>query len=156
MIDVAIPGFGRLALTNLVCDFNGSLACDGRLLDDARALLPQVAHLVKVHVVTGNTFGSAEAQLRELPCTLTLLDPRHQAHAKLGIVERLGRDHVVAIGNGRNDRMMMRAAALGIGVVGDEGAAREALDGCAIVVRDIASALGLLLAPQRLIATLRG
>ena len=29
MIDVAIPGYGRLALEHLVCDYNGTLARDG-------------------------------------------------------------------------------------------------------------------------------
>ena len=37
MIDVAIPGFGRLALEHLVCDYNGTLARDGVLLDGVSA-----------------------------------------------------------------------------------------------------------------------
>jgi hypothetical protein len=49
MIDVVVPGFARLALTELVCDFNDTLARDGRLLDRARSLLPEVARAVNVH-----------------------------------------------------------------------------------------------------------
>jgi soluble P-type ATPase len=62
----------------------------------------------------------------------------------------------VAIGNGRNDRLMLAAAVLGIGVVGGEGLAGEALRASGIVVRHIADALELLPEPRRLIATLRG
>jgi soluble P-type ATPase len=47
----------------------------------------------------------------------------------------------VAIGNGRNDRLMLAAAVLGIGVVGGEGLAGEALRASGIVVRHIVDAL---------------
>ena len=155
MIDVDIPGFGRLALTELVCDFNGTLALDGRLLDEARALLPDVAKVVNIRVVTGDTFGSAREELHGCPCQVTLLEARNQAAAKAMLVAQLGADRTVAIGNGRNDRLMLKAAALGIGVAGDEGIAGEAVQACDIVTRRIAEALELLLEPRRLIATLR-
>jgi soluble P-type ATPase len=50
---------------------------------------------------------------------------------------------------------MLRSAALGITVLGGEGAARETLGACSVVCRDILSALDLLLHPKRLVATLR-
>jgi soluble P-type ATPase len=63
--------------------------------------------------------------------------------------------HVVAIGNGRNDRKMLDVAALGIAVCGAEGAAAETLQAGDIVVGRIVDALDLLLHPKRLMATLR-
>lgn len=155
MIDVDIPGFGHLELSDLLCDFNGTLARDGRLLDVARTLLPEVARHVEVRVVTGNTFGSALEQLRDCPCELTLLDAHDQARAKLALVEAIGAEHVVAIGNGRNDRLMLQAAALGIAVLGHEGMAGDVAQASDIVTRRIGDALELLLEPRRLIATLR-
>jgi soluble P-type ATPase len=62
---------------------------------------------------------------------------------------------VAAIGNGRNDQLMLAAAALGIAVVQEEGAAIESLSAADVVLPDIRSALDLLLFPKRLIATLR-
>lgn len=156
MIDVDIPGFGRLELSDLVCDFNGTLARDGRLLDGARTLLPEIGKHLNVRVVTGNTFGFAAEQLRHCPCELTLLDPDDQAPAKLALVEAIGAERTVAIGNGRNDRLMLQRAALAIAVLGDEGGAREAVEASDIVARDIKSALDLLLDRRRLVATLRG
>jgi soluble P-type ATPase len=70
-------------------------------------------------------------------------------------VQALGAGHVVAIGNGRNDRMMLAAAALGIAVCGTEGLAGEALRASAVVVGGITDGLDLLLHPKRLLATLR-
>ena len=66
-----------------------------------------------------------------------------------------GAQRVVALANGRNDRLMLAEAALGIGIVGDEGLAAETLFASDIVVRHVADAFDLLLEPRRLIASLR-
>ncbi len=68
---------------------------------------------------------------------------------------RLDAHHVVAVGNGRNDRLMLAAAALGIGVCGREGIASEAMQSSRIVVGNILDALDLMLSTTRLIASLR-
>jgi len=155
VIDIAIPGFGRLVLTELVCDYNGTLARDGLLLAPARELLPRVADVLRIHVVTADTHGTAQAELDGLPCELTVLGPDAQAKAKAALVEGLGAGRVAAVGNGRNDAGMLKVAALGIGVVGDEGIAVEAIASSRIVCRSIADALELLTRPRRLVATLR-
>ena len=61
----------------------------------------------------------------------------------------------MAVGNGRNDRLMLKEAALGIALLQAEGAAVEALLAADVVAPDILAALDLLLAPDGLIATLR-
>jgi P-type E1-E2 ATPase len=155
MIEVAIPGFGRLELSNLICDYNGTLATDGLLLSGIRERISRLAERVQIHVVTGDTFGTARSQLADLACDLVVLPALEQAQAKKRFVDGLGGDGVVAVGNGRNDALMLAAAALGIGVCGDEGIATEALQSCVIVVRNIHDALDLLLSKQRLIASLR-
>jgi len=70
-------------------------------------------------------------------------------------VNHLGAPGTVAVGNGRNDTLMLAAAALGIGVVLAEGAATVALQSADIVCTGILPALDLLLHPLRLAATLR-
>jgi P-type E1-E2 ATPase len=156
MIDIAIPGFGQLHLTTVVCDYNGTLARDGLLLDHVRMRLPQVAEKLRIHVVTGDTFGTAHKELRGIPCEISVMPSQGQAEAKVDLVTQLGADQIVAIGNGRNDRLMLAAAALGIGVVGDEGMAGEAQQASDVIVRHIVDAFELLLEPRRLVATLRG
>jgi P-type E1-E2 ATPase len=155
MIDIAIPGFGRLVLRHLVCDYNGTLARDGELLDGVGARLTAVAARLAVHVLTGDTFGTAERALRGLPCQVAILPAEGQVEAKAAFVTRLGAADVVAIGNGRNDRLMLAAAALGIVVIGDEGSAADTLQASDIVVRDVIDAFALLDDPRRLTATLR-
>lgn len=155
MLDLMIPGFGRLELTDAVCDYNGTLAADGLLIDGVHERIQRLSSELRVHVVTADTFGSAATQLQRLPCALVILDAENQAEAKRDFVQSLSAAHVVAIGNGRNDRMMLEAAALGIAVCGAEGAAAQALQVGDIVVGRIVDALDLLLHPKRLMATLR-
>jgi soluble P-type ATPase len=155
MIDIDIPGFRRLQLGHLVMDYNGTLAVDGQLLPGVADRFTRLACCLELHVITADTFGVAADQLAGLPATLTVTPLDSQAEAKLQFVSRLGVDSVIAIGNGRNDRLMIGAVALGIAVLQREGAAAEAIAAAAVVSTNIVEALDLLLNPKRLIATLR-
>jgi P-type E1-E2 ATPase len=155
MLAVAIPGFRQLELAHLVLDFNGTLAIDGRLIPGVREALRDLADRVEIHVVTADTMGSAGSELSGLPVKLTIIPLESQAEAKLAYVQELGGDHVCAIGNGRNDRKMLAAAAVGVALIQREGAAGEALACAAIVATDVLDALDLMRHPTRLIATLR-
>lgn len=155
MIEIDIPGRGLLRLEHLVLDYNGTLACDGELLPGVREVISVLAGRLTVHVVTGDTFGKARAGLSELPCNLVVLAPHDQAAAKLRYMEQFDPARCVAIGNGRNDRLMLEHAALGVAVIQAEGAAIEALLAADVAAPDMISALGLLLEPVRLVATLR-
>lgn len=70
-------------------------------------------------------------------------------------VRDLGADRVIAIGNGNNDRLMLKMARVGIAVTGEEGCAIAALTNADIHVSNISDGLGLLLNPNRLKASLR-
>jgi soluble P-type ATPase len=155
MIDIEIPGFAHLQLEHLVLDYNGTLARDGILLDGVKDRIEPLSRRLRVHVVTADTFGNVRAALAGLPCRITVLPAEHQDIGKLNYVERLGTHRTVCVGNGRNDRLMLRAAALGIAVIQEEGAAVEALTSAHIVLPDIHAALDLLIHPLRLVATLR-
>ncbi|HXC52521.1 MAG TPA: hypothetical protein VN634_16690 [Candidatus Limnocylindrales bacterium] len=155
MITVDIPGYRRLELSHLVLDYNGTLALDGHLLAGVADALRALAADLTVHVITADTFGLAAENLAGLPAKLIIAPPTGQDAAKLDYVTSLGRENVVAIGNGRNDRRMLAEAALGIVVVQREGASVETLGGADVVCTSIVDALDLLREPRRLTATLR-
>jgi soluble P-type ATPase len=155
VIEIDIPGFGALRLRCCVMDFNGTLACDGVLIDGVADRLHALAPRIGLHVITADTMGTARAALSGLPVGLHILAAGGQAQAKRRAVEALGADEVVAIGNGRNDAAMLGHARLSIAVQGVEGCAVEALQAAHIVARDIRDAMDLLLTPRRAIATLR-
>jgi soluble P-type ATPase len=74
---------------------------------------------------------------------------------KLAYVQRLGPAGTAAIGNGANDAAMMEAVALGVVVVGPEGAAPQTVRAADVLCASVLDALRLLRDPQALAATLR-
>lgn len=155
MISIDIPGFGPLRLEHLVSDYNGTLALDGQLLPGVADLLQQLAGSVKIHVITADTFGAAREQLAGLPVNLHITPLEGQAQAKLDYIKGLGVQSVVALGNGRNDRLMLYTAGLGIALIQREGGAVQTVTSADLVCTSVLDALALLLHPKRLIATLR-
>lgn len=158
-----------LHLFHLVLDYNGTLACRGRLLPGVAERLRALGRLVAVHVVTFDTFGTVRAQLAgELGLaeageggaggvSLDVMErgAGGEAEAKLAFLQGLGPASCCAVGNGVNDSLMLEAAALSICVMGREGCAVESMLRSDICVADINDALDLLLYPDSCVATLR-
>jgi len=155
MLEVAIPGYKALQLAHLVLDYNGTLACDGKLLRGVKQSLEILAQQLQIHVVTADTFGKARPELDGFPCECVVLPIDNQDAAKLAYIKGLGCENVVCIGNGRNDRLMLKEAAIGIAVLQKEGAASQTVLAADVVCPDILAALQLLTNPLRLTATLR-
>ncbi len=152
---IEIPAFRTLYIEHIVCDYNGTIAFDGRVSEGTRKMLQELAERFSLHVVTADTFGSASRELEGLDLRLHILESSDHTHEKGALVDRLGADRCVAIGNGRNDRLMLHKAVLGIAVMAEEGCAASTLAGAEILCRSGEEALGLLLHPKRLVATLR-
>ena len=74
---------------------------------------------------------------------------------KLQVILKQGKNNTVSIGNGCNDVSMLKESAIGICIVGAEGASVEAMMASDLAVSTINDALDLLLKPHRLKATLR-
>jgi len=155
MLEIQIPGYKTLQLEHLVLDYNGTLACDGKLLDGVKDRLSALATDLNIYVLTADTFGTVRSQLEGVPCEVSILPPGSQDQGKLAYIQQLGPQETVCIGNGRNDRLMLKEASLGIVVVLGEGAAVETVTAADIVCTSIDTALDLLLNPLRLVATLR-
>jgi soluble P-type ATPase len=155
MLEADIPGFKALRLSHLVLDFNGTLACDGRLIEGVRDKVSALREHLLIHVLTADTFGRVSAEVDGLGCTLSVIPKQHEAEEKLKYIQKLGVEETVCIGNGRNDRLMLKAAALGIVVIQAEGASVEALFSADAATTSILDALDLLRNPLRLFATLR-
>lgn len=156
MLRVDIPGRGELRLAHVVLDVNGTIACDGSLLPGVAERLRSLTDVLDVHLVTADTHGRQDEIDRQLGLrAVRLLGEAGQAEEKANYVRHLGGAGVVAIGNGANDALMLECAALGVAVVGPEGAAAVAVQAADVVVTDIRAALDLLLRSRRLVATLR-
>ena len=146
---------GDLELTRLILDINGTLALDGELLPGVEGRIVALTARVDVVMVSGDTFGTARRVANRLGVDLRVLDPVDQGMQKLRIARLLGCESTAMIGNGRNDASALGEVALGICVVGPEGASRHAVEASDLVVASSELALDLLLHPRRLVSTLR-
>jgi len=140
------------SFSDLVLDYNGTISQNGILLPGIAKRLRELAKIVRITVLTADTFGNAESQLKGLPVEVRVI---RTGWDKADFVRERGSERVIAIGNGRNDVPMMPLAGLSIAVIGPEGAAGELLRVADIVVADIHHALDLIINPLRLKATLR-
>ena len=154
MIMIEVPGRGGLEFHHLILDLNGTLATDGLVPPQVSNRVRALSASLAVHVVTADTFGSA-GTLQGLGVQIVRLPTGDQVEAKAEIVRALGGDRTVAVGNGMNDEAMLREAALGVLVIGREGAAVRSLLAADLVVTSIEDGLDLLVSPKRLIASLR-
>jgi len=155
MIEISIPGYRKLQLKHLVMDYNGTMACDGKLFDGLTEILERLSDKLQVHVLTADTFGNVKSELSRVPADISVLPADSQDKHKLEYIRRIGQEFTVCIGNGRNDRLMLESAGLGIVLIQEEGANVETLLSADVVCKDIISALKLLLNKKRLVATLR-
>jgi soluble P-type ATPase len=155
MIKIEIPEFKVINAEHLVLDFNGTLAIDGHYVHDVIGQLVQISANLNVHVLTADTFGSVHKEFNGLPITINVLEAANQDKQKLDYVKNLGSESVIAIGNGRNDVLMLKESALSIGVIQAEGAFYQVLNCSQVICTSINDALSLLINPKRLLATLR-
>jgi len=155
MIQINIPGSEGITARFLVCDYNGTLATDGTLMPGVYDLLKSIEKEIEIHIITADTFGKAADNLRGIDCHLTIIKNGDEQHQKAELVEDLGEKSVIAIGNGLNDSLLLKNAALGIIVIQQEGAAISALLNSDIVCTNILDALNLVKKPLRITASLR-
>ena len=153
MLTVDLRAGGTFELEHLVLDVNGTLTDHGRLVEGVAERLGLLADILAIHVLTADTYGTAEGLARRL--TMATFTTIAGGAEKAARVEALGADRVVAIGNGRNDEAMLRAARLGIAVLGTEGAATSTLLAAEVACATILDALDLLLDERAITATLR-
>lgn len=155
MFQLDVPGFGQIHLEYLVSDFTGTLSVDGRLMPGVKERLNSIAEFLQIHILTADTFGKAQAELEGIKCDIHILTGDNHDVQKQHYVNDLGHDKVIAFGNGKNDRLMLKAAKIGVAVCLNEGCAVDAIQASDILTTSITDALDLLLSPKRLKATLR-
>jgi len=155
MLNIKIPGCKNLKVDKLVFDLNGTIACDGSLIEGVKEGINSLAEEFEIYILTADTFGTAEELLKDLKAELVIIDCNNGCKFKSDFVEKIGRKNVIAVGNGNNDAQMLKNAELGIAVIGPEGTARGALMGAELISRDINDVFAMISNPQRLKATLR-
>ncbi|MEA3240065.1 MAG: ATPase P [Pseudomonadota bacterium] len=155
MLKLEIPGRRDIFLEGIVFDMNGTLTVDGELAARDRELLMLLAGKLKVYVLTADTFGTAATMFAGLPLDICRLKGRTGFLEKKKFIDSRDSSSLAAVGNGYNDHLMLQSAALGICVLGVEGAHPLTMTQADLVVSSTGAALELFLHPLRLVAGLR-
>jgi len=154
-LEITIPGRTTFRIKNLLLDLNGTLGLDGHLLDGVEKRLLNLRDSFNIYIMTADTHGTAKTLKKQLGVQFVPMEKNYGMVQKLEFLKRIGEGSTITIGNGSNDVLMLKEAAIGICVIGKEGASWEAVQNSDVIVQDINDALEMLLNPKRVIATLR-
>lgn len=157
-IDIDIPGFGRRHIQIVVSDYTGTHSLGGSVSSEVKEKLRALAMLVDLHIVTADSFGTAERELAGIATPYKLRTAAHDIE-KAEYASQFELRHVAAFGNGNNDRLMLKAVkeggGLAIAVDNGEGCALDAMLSANVFIVGAGHAIDLLLDPLRAKATLR-
>ena len=155
MIRFDIPGFKQIDIAHVVFDYNGTIAVDGRLIHGVKQGIEAFSNRLTFHVITADTFGFVEKELAGVNASLTIIPKEDQAQAKKDYVRKLGAHRTMGVGNGANDRLMLRESGIGIAVLQDEGLAVQAFVSADLLIKDICDVFEFFNTPERMTAGLR-
>lgn len=155
MIKYQIAGRKDLLMENLVLDYNGTIAVDGKLIVGVEELVNQLAKDLKIYILTADTYGTVEEECKNINGQLLTFPNDQAGQHKKEIVEKLGAERTIAIGNGFNDIAMVKIAGLSLAIIEAEGACGQLIGQAHILVRNIKEALNIIANPNMVKATLR-
>lgn len=150
-----IPGRETIEIKDVILDYNGTLAIDGKLIEGIAQKINRFSEWINFHVVTADTYGSVAAQLEGVNCTVLNLSTNKQHLNKLAYLNHLGTNTTLCVGNGFNDQEMLKHAILGIALLQSEGLCTPTLLASDIVCLSIFDVFNYFEHPNRLKATLR-
>ncbi|MDY0131476.1 MAG: ATPase P [Desulforegulaceae bacterium] len=155
MIKISIPGIKDIEIENILLDYNGTIATDGEPLPGIKERFEKLSKISKIHLITADTHGSVKEKLKNYDCKIKVISGKNQDTLKLEYLEEIGKNKTAAIGNGLNDRLMLKHSKLGICIIGEEGAFSQSIINSDLVVQSPNHALDLFLKKNRLTAGLR-
>ena len=156
MNKIVIPEYKTLNVDTIFLDFNGTIAVDGIVPESVKERIRILSENYRIYVLTADTHGNAKEQCEDIPVILHTFPTGNARDYKKEILKSMGSKHSVAIGNGRNDELMLKEAALGIAVMDREGMSAGLFKTADLCVRAMEDALDLLIYPGRIVAGLRG
>lgn len=154
-MNIKIPGRDSFELKNVVFDYNGTIAIDGKLIDGISKEINELSSKLNFYVITADTYGTVQKELENTNCEVITIAKENQDICKLDFLNSLGANSTLTVGNGRNDKLMLKESILGIAILQDEGLCTETLLISDILVKSIYDVFGFLKDINRLVATLR-
>ena len=155
MILYEIPGKDNIEVENIVFDYNGTIAVDGKLIDGIKELINQLAKYANIYILTADTYGTVEKECIHIDAKVLTFPKENVGKSKKEIVRNLGGHKTICLGNGYNDMLMFEESILSIAIIEGEGLCGKLLCKADIVTRSIDEGIRILLNKNGIKATLR-
>ncbi|MFX1496696.1 MAG: hypothetical protein ACFFBH_04135 [Promethearchaeota archaeon] len=154
---IDIPNYGKITISNVIFDVNGTIQFKGRV---SRKIIKRIKKLKKfynIYLISADTRGNLNELAKILQVNyIRISSPTtSEAEAKNNELLKLGKGETVTIGNGINDNLMLKNAIIGIAIIGEEGSTQQTLLNSDIIFTKIIDAIDFLLDEKIMIATLR-
>ena len=150
-----IPGREEIDVTHVILDFNGTIAVDGQLIKGVADKINTLSHLLNFVIVTADTYGTVEKELGDVNCDIVNLSNSVKFNSKLDVLISLGKEQTMCVGNGFNDRIVLKECVLGVAVLQAEGLSTQALIASDFVCNSILDVFACFENTNRIKATLR-
>ena len=155
MIVYDIPGRGKVEIENIILDYNGTIAVEGQLIEGVQEKLLDIKDKLKIHIVTADTYGTVEKQCEDIGINVITFPKENAGESKKLILENLGKEKTICVGNGFNDIEMFKNCKISIAIIEKEGCSGKLLLHADIVTKSIIDALNIILNENMMKATLR-
>lgn len=155
MIIYEIPGREDIVIKNIVFDYNGTIAENGKLIAGVKERINLLAKQANVYILTADTYGTVEKECMNIDCKILTFPKENAGESKRKTVEKIEASKTICIGNGFNDISMFEESILSIAVIEGEGVSAKLLNKADIVTRSIIEAIDIIISKNMIKATLR-
>ncbi|MEA3406088.1 MAG: ATPase P [Pseudomonadota bacterium] len=152
---IDIPDRHTLDIKHIIFDYNGTIALDGKVIEGVIEKINHFSAVMNFHVVTADTYGTAERELEGVNCQVVNLSKSENYKTKTDYLAYLGKENTLSVGNGFNDSDLLKQSIVGIALIQDEGLCMDALMSADIVCKSVMDVFSYIEKPNRLKATLR-
>lgn len=152
---IDIPNVDVFNIENIVFDFNGTLATDGKVPPRVYRQILGLTQDFNVYIVTADTFDTVKEIFSGTEVQVKVVSKDHGLIDKKSLIESLNAKETIALGNGSNDALMLKVSGISIAVLGNEGLSLKALENSDVMIKNINDFFEMMKEPKKLIATLR-
>jgi len=73
MLEYEIPNYKHLKINKVVLDLNGTLACDGEVIEGVKKRLDNLAKKCSIYILTADTFGTVQDIFNDIDLEMEII-----------------------------------------------------------------------------------
>jgi len=152
---INVPETGKYEIENIVFDYNGTIAINGEIISGILEKIVKLTEVFNVAIITADTFNTVRKAFKNTNVNIHIIDNENGMIQKKEFIKNIGSNKTIALGNGRNDELMLKEAIISVAILNNEGVSLKALNSADFLLKDINHFFEMIEEPKKLIAILR-